>query len=725
MKKICFTVFILLFCSFVKTAAQSKSLEVKDIWLDNSLVARPSKSFRSLKDGLHYSNISKGKEGAAILVYEYSTGKTVDTLANSKNLSVNGKEIEFSDYALSHDESKILLATDEEMIYRHSTRANYFVYDRKSKKLIPLSVYGKQMYASFSPDASKAAFVRDNNLFITDLATAKEVAVTTDGRKNEKINGATDWVYEEEFSMDRAFQWNANSTAIAFYKFDESRVKEFNLTFYGDLYPKEERYKYPKAGEENSKVDIYVYNLMKGNTTKMETGTQREYIPRIKWTNDPGRLSIEILNRHQDLLELLLFDAASGKGSVVLTEKNNSFIEITDDLTFLKNGKQFIWSSSRSGYNHIYLYNIDGSIAKQITKGDYDVTAYYGYDENSQTFFYQSAEPSPTERRVNCIGRNDKVVILSSANGTNKAEFSQSFSYFINNHSEYGQPYRYSIINNKGKEIRVLENNQAVKDSMAKYNLSAVEKLSVDNGENFKLNGWMIKPPDFNPSGKYPVLIFVYGGPGRQTVMNEWQGPDFFWHQLLAQHGYIVASFDNRGTKGRGIEFSNVIHKNMGKYEVIDQLAMAKYLSSLPFVDAARLGVWGWSYGGYMTSLLLTKGNGVFKCGIAVAPVTNWRFYDSIYTERYLQTPQENPKGYDDNSPIFFAKDLTGKFLLVHGSADDNVHMQNTMEFVDALVKEKKQFDLFIYPNKNHGIRGGGTRFHLYTKMTDFILSNL
>ena len=725
MKNLFLTSLLLVLFNVPEVNAQLKNLELKDIWQNPQFAAKQVVGFRSLKDGLHYSNTMTSKEGTAILSYEFATGKVVDTLVSTVNLLINGNAIEFSDYALSNDESKILLATEEESIYRHSTRANYLIYDRKSKKLIPLSSNGKQMYASFSPDGNKVAFVRENNLYITNLTNGVEKAVTSDGKKNEIINGATDWVYEEEFTMDRAFEWNVNSSALAYFKFDESRVKEFNLTFYGDLYPKEEKYKYPKAGEENSKVEIYVYSLLKGTSVKMETGKDREYIPRIKWTTNPSKLSIQTLNRHQNILELLICDALSGAANLVLTEKNNSFIEINDDLTFLENGKQFIWTSTQSGFNHIYLYNIDGSLVKQITKGNYDVTNYYGYNEQSQTFYYQSAEPTPTQRRVSCIDKNDKAILLTAPDGVNKAVFSKSFQYFINTYSTYGKPYRCTIMNNKSKEVRVLESNDGVKNAMVQFNLSPVETLAVDNGENIKLNGWMIKPPGFSTDKKYPVLIFVYGGPGKQTVMNEWQGPDYFWHQLLAQHGYIVVSFDNRGTKGRGLEFSNSIYKNMGKYEVIDQLAMANYLGKLSYVDAERIGIWGWSYGGYMTSLLMTKGNGIFKCGIAVAPVTNWRFYDSIYTERYLQTPQENPKGYDENSPLSFAKDLKGKLLIVHGSSDDNVHLQNTMEFVDALVKEKKQFDLFIYPNRNHGIRGGSTRFHLYTKMTDFVLSNL
>ncbi len=725
MNKITALFLLFLFIATQRISAQKRNLELEDIWGNTSLTARPITGFRSLNDGIHYTNTVKGKDGTYILIYEFATGKITDTLFDYERVLLNGKAIDFSDYKLSQSESKIIFITEEEQVYRHSTKSSFLIYDRKTGVVKPLSGGGKQMYASFSPDENLVAFVRDNNLFITDLKNGKETAITNDGHKNSIINGATDWVYEEEFSMDQAFQWNLNGTALAYYKFDESRVKEFDLTYYSELYPKEEKYKYPKAGEENSKVDIYVYHVQTGNTVKMNTGNDREYIPRIKWTSDATKISVQCLNRHQDKLQLLLCDINTGNRKELLKEENNSFIEITDDLTFLQNGKQFIWTSSRSGYNHIYLYNMDGTVAKQVTKGNYDVTNYYGYSEKDKTFYYQSAEPSATERRVSSIGSGDKIKILTTGHGVNKAEFSNTYKYFINSYSAYGIPYRSTIIDNNGKEIRLLDDNSKVKESMSKYNLSPVETLSVDNGEGIKINGWMIKPPDFNPAKKYPVLMFVYGGPGKQTVMNEWQSSEYFWHQLMAERGYIILSFDNRGTKGRGMEFSNVIHKNLGKYEVIDQLAMARYLQSQPYVDPARMGVWGWSYGGYMTSLLLTKGNGLFKCGVAVAPVTNWRYYDNIYTERYLQTPQENPKGYDDNSPIFFAKDLKGKFLMMHGSYDDNVHLQNTMEFADALIREKKQFDMFIYPNKNHSIRGGTTRLHIYTKMTDFILSNL
>ena len=711
----------------ILSSGQNTKLLLEDIWSKPTFIAKPVNSLRSLNDGLRFSNVVQSNTGQSIVLYDFASGNSSDTLIRPSELKAEDKSFTFSDYTLSSTESKILFSTDVEQIYRHSTKASYFVYDRQAKKLTPLSNNGKQMYASFSPDESKVAFVRDNNLYIKDLLNNTEIEVTKDGKKNEVINGATDWVYEEEFSMDIAFAWNKTGTAIAFYKFDESRVKEFNLTYYEDLYPKEEKYKYPMPGEENSKVDIYVYHVLNNKTVKMNTGIEREYIPRIKWTTDPEVLSIQLLNRHQNNLELLLCNTTSGAGKKILKEENNSYINITNDLYFLKNGKEFIWSSARNGYSHIYLYSLNGALISQVTKGNFDVTSFYGYEEESHRFYYQSAEPTPTERRISCITLNQKPKLLSPASGTNKAEFSTSFHYFLNNHSAYGEPYRCSIINNQGKEMRLLEENKKVKEALAKYTLSPVETLQVDNGAGYKLNGWMIKPSDFDPQKKYPLLVFVYGGPGEttQTVMNQWGSGNYLWHQFLAQHGYIIASFDNRGTVGRGFEFSSSTYKNLGKYEVMDQLAMVNFLKTQSFIDSTRVGVWGWSFGGYLTSLLMTKGNGVFKAGIAVAPVTNWRFYDSIYTERYLQTPQENPTGYDENSPLTYAKNLTGNFLLVHGAYDDNVHLQNTMEFVDELVKENKQFDLFIYPNKNHSIRGGNTRLHLYTKMTNFILNNL
>lgn len=712
---------LLIYEAAFNQAITKQNLKTEDIFGSQQFFAKTVSELTSMKDGERYTDVTE----TGILIYDYKTGNVLDTLVSDSVLrTANGGTFDFSEYALNDDETKILFTTGAESIYRHSFRAAYFVYDLKSKTLTPVSANGKQMYATFSPAGTKIAFVRDNNIFVKDLISGEEKQITTDGKKNLVINGATDWVYEEEFSFDCAYQWNVDGTCIAYYRFDESEVKEFTLTYYDSLYPRLETYKYPKAGEKNSTVDLYIYNLTNNKKTRINTGSENDqYIPRIKWTQDPNTLSYLRMNRHQNVCELYFTFASAGITQLVMKEENSSFIEINDDLTFLEDKKSFIWTSSKSGYNHIYLYSITGTLLKQITSGSWDVTKLCGYDEDSRTFYFVSTEVSPMDRQVYSIDMTGKKKLLSPDKGHNAAGFSSTYKYFVNTHSDANDPYSCAVYSNDGKQIRVLQENKDVKENMDKFNLSNSSFFTFKNDASVDLNGWMIKPPDFNPSKKYPVLVYVYGGPGVQTVNNAWGSTNYFWHQMLAQKGYIVVSVDNRGTPGRGLDFANCIYKDMGKFEVDDQVALAKYLASQTFVDKDRIGVWGWSFGGYMTSLLMTKGADYFKMGIAVAPVINWRYYDSIYTERYLQTPQENPKGYDDNSPINFAKLMKGKFLLVHGTTDDNVHFQNSMEFVKALTKEKKQFETFFYPNKNHGLPG--MRLHLYTMMTEFIEKNL
>ena len=719
-------IILIMIGSSTQTFAQKGDLKLEDIWGSSLFISRSVPGFNAMKDGESYTTSVQTENGQAIVRYNIKTGKATDTIVKPFQLINKKDTIEFDAYSFSADEKKILFSSNSEAIYRHSSREDYFVLDLISGAVSNITQGKKSMYGSFSPDGSKLAYVRDNNIYIYDLFKKVENAVTIDGSRNEIINGATDWVYEEEFSMDIGFEWSSDGKNIAYYKFDESRVKEFNLTYYGELYPKEERYKYPKAGEDNAIVSVHIYNLE--NTKSLEifrTGKEWEYIPRIKWTRNPEILSFQRTSRHQNILELVTFNLKTTALTVVLKESNNSFIEITDDLTFLENGTNFIWTSTRNGYNHIYLYDLSGKLTKQITDGKFDVTRFYGYDEPSKTFFYQSAERSPLERHLYSITLSGKKKTLTTIAGTHNGNFTKGLKYYVDTYSSFGNPFSCTLSDRNGNLLRTLEDNAATRKNLAAINLGKIDTLSFLTDDQVRLYGWMITPPDFNPSKKYPVLVHVYGGPGVQTVTNDWDGPNYLWHQLLAQKGYIVISVDNRGTPGRGLEFANCIYKDMGNLEVKDQLSTVAFLKKKTYVDADRIGVWGWSFGGYMTSLLLTKGEGAFKAGIAVAPVTTWRYYDSIYTERYLQTPQENPKGYDDNSPINFAKGLKGKFLLVHGSTDDNVHMQNSMDFVTALVKANKQFDQFIYPNKNHGIYGGNTRLHLYSKMTDFLLENL
>lgn len=706
------------------SSAQDGMLKLEDIWGNRQFTAAGLPEIRSMKDGLHYTELTRTEQGQSIVKNDYMTGKTVDTLFSSKLLMKDNKPMDIFEYQLSDDESMLILTTESESIYRHSTKGNNHIYDIKNKTVTPVSVNGKQQYGTIAPGGKIAAFVRDNNLYIKNIVTGKEQQVTTDGKKNEIINGATDWVYEEEFSFDQAYQWSPDGKHIAYYRFDETNVKEFNLTYYGTLYPKEEKYKYPKAGEENSKVSIFIYNVESGKSVKAEVNKEADqYIPRIKWTADANKLCVTRMNRLQNLLELYSCDAVSGKAELFFTESNPAYIEITNDLHFLKNKKEFIWTSTRDGFNHIYLYSITGSLVNQLTTGKWDVTDFYGFDEANGNCYYQAAVTTPMEKQVFVTNSKGKPREISSMKGTNSARFSNNYKYYFITNSRLDQPYTTSLFSENGKLVRVIDDNAGVLTAMSSYKLSKAEFFTFTTSEGIALNGFMIKPLGFDNAKKYPVLQYMYGGPNSQTVKDEWSGGNFLWFQMLAQKGYVIVAVDNRGTGARGEAFNKCIYKQLGKLETIDQIETAKWLGKQTYVDAKRIGAFGWSYGGYMTSLLMTKGADYFKAAIAVAPVTNWKYYDTIYTERYLQTPQLNPKGYDDNSPINFTNLMKGNYLLIHGAADDNVHMQNSMEMVTSLVKENKQFESFYYPNKAHGI--GGVRLHLYHKMTDFLVKNL
>jgi dipeptidyl-peptidase-4 len=569
--------------------------------------------------------------------------------------------------------------------------------------------------------------VRDNNLFYFDLGSEKEIQVTTDGKFNEIINGAPDWVYEEEFSFNKAYEWSGDSKNIAYLKFDESQVREFNMTTYGDLYPEWYKYKYPKAGEKNSDISLHIFNIESNKDFTVDTGAEKDiYIPRIKWTNNPDLLSFQKLNRLQNKFELHFVSASTGSVNKIYEEENKCYIEINDNLYFLPGDKGFVFTSEKSGYNHIYIISNDGKTEKQITKGDWEVTKFLGMDEKTGLMYYLSTETSPTERMLYSVSSdgNTKIKISQHA-GVHDIGFSEGFKYFVDYYSDANNPSTVSLFASSGKLIRNLEDNQALKDKMKEYKFTEKKIFTFKTSENIELNAWMIKPYDFDETKKYPVFMTVYGGPGNQTVMNEWDYTQV-WYQHLANKGFIIVSVDNRGTDGRGADFKRASYGQMGKLETIDQIEAAKYLSGLPYVDGSRIGIQGWSYGGYMATLCMTKGADVFKAGIAIAPVTNWRYYDSIYTERYMGLPQDNADGYDENSPINFVKKLKGPYMLAHGTADDNVHFQNTVELIDALVQADKHFDLMIYPNSNHGIyTGRNTRYHLFSKMTDFLIENL
>jgi dipeptidyl-peptidase-4 len=581
---------------------------------------------------------------------------------------------------------------------------------------------------TFSPDGKKIAYARENNLYVYDIATKQITAITTDGKKNSVINGITDWVYEEEFAFVRAFDWSKDSKKVAYIRFDESQVPEFSMSiFKKDLYPTVETFKYPKAGEKNSEVSLHIYDVVSKGSQKVNLSQYSDfYIARMQWTNDANVLSAQVLNRHQDNLDLLFVDGNSGAAKVVLNEKDKAYVDVTDNLTFLKDNS-FIWTSEKDGFNHIYLYDKTGKLKNQVTKGNWEVTNYYGFDEKSNSVFYQSVENGSINRDVYSINLNGKnKVRLSKATGTNAATFSPNFQYFINTFSSATQPTTYTLNEAKtGAQVQVIEKNEALATKIKGYNLPSKEFFVLKTAKGNELNAWILKPKDFDPTKKYPVFMYQYSGPGSQQVNNDWNSNDDYWFQMLAQQGYIVACVDGRGTGFKGAAFKKVTQKELGKYEVEDQIDAAKVIGNYPYVDKNRIGIWGWSYGGFMASNCLLKGADVFKMAIAVAPVTNWRFYDSIYTERYMQTPQENASGYDENSPINHVNKLKGKYLLIHGSGDDNVHVQNSMQMIEALIQANKQFDSQIYPDKNHGIYGGKTRIQLFNKMTNFIKENL
>jgi len=719
-------VFLIIF-NTVSAVAQSE-ITLEDIFKKGKFRTEGVYGIRSLKDGGHYTTLQRGD----IVKYEYKSGDSIEAIVLGSELKFNGESIEIDEYEFNTSETKLLLATQEKPLYRHSSSYKYFAYDRTDEKLRQIAD-GKHVYhATFSPTSNQVAYVFENDLYVEDLDAKKTLQLTNTGKKNELINGMSDWVYEEEFAFTKAFQWSPDGRYLAYYQFNEKDVKQFSMTTYkGQLYPEEYKFKYPKAGEENSKVAIFIYNLRRELNVKVDIGDKSDiYIPRIKWTEDVSTLSVQRLNRLQNKLELLLADAVTGKSRVVLTETSETYIDITDNLTFLDNGQEFIWSSEKDGYNHLYLYDVAGNEKVQLTSGEWDVTQFYGIDDRGKNFFYQSSEEGPTQRHVYSASLNGSFKRkLTPEKGQNSAQFSKTMEYLINHHSDANTPPFISLLNEKGKQIRVLKDNGLLKRSLMKMGLPQKEFFSFTPSHGTSLNGWMIKPDGFDSSRKYPVMVMVYGGPGSNTVHDAWDKywgtSRHMWQHMLAQQGYLVVSVDNRGTGNRGRDFKNCTYKELGKLETEDLIETAKYLGGLDYVNPSRIGIFGWSYGGYMSSLALTKGADYYSMAIAVAPVTNWRFYDSVYTERYMRTPQENANGYDDNSPINHVDKMKGAYLLVHGTGDDNVHFQNTVEMTEALIEANKHFDLYMYPDRNHGIYGKNARLHLFTKMTDFIKKNL
>jgi len=717
---------IALFLFLCFTVVGQQKITIDEIY-NGTFRAQGMDELQSLKATNQYTVLNADRQSRSMQIdlYDFATLKKIATLIDTKSHKDLSNGID--SYTFDAAEKMILLACNTNQIFRHSFTADYYLYDIANKKLRKLFDFQVQE-PTFSPDGKKIAYAKENNLYVYDLDSNKSTPITTDGKKNSIINGITDWVYEEEFAFVKAFDWSADSKKVAYIRFDESQVPEFSMSMFGkDLYPKMQTFKYPKAGEKNALVSLHIYDVNSNGVKNINLGNYNDfYIARMKWTNDANTLSAQVLNRHQNNLDLLFIDGNSGAAKVVLNEKDKAYVDVTDNLTFLKDNS-FIWTSEKDGFNHIYLYDKNGKLKNQLTKGKWEVTNYYGLDEKTNTVFYQSVENGSINRDVYRIGLDGKnKVRLSQYTGTNAATFSPNFQYYINTFSSAAQPTTYTLNDAKfGKQVQVIENNESLAAKLKSYNLPVKEFFVLKTAKGNELNAWMIKPKDFDPAKKYPVFMYQYSGPGSQQVNNEWNSTDDYWFMMLSQQGYIVACVDGRGTGFNGADFKKVTQLQLGKYEVEDQIDAAKVIGNYAFVDKARIGIFGWSYGGFMSSNCILKGNDVFKMAIAVAPVTNWRFYDSVYTERYMQTPQENASGYDDNSPINHVDKLKGKFLLIHGSGDDNVHVQNSMQMMEALIQANKQFDSQIYPDNNHGIYGGKTRIQLYTKMTNFIKENL
>ncbi len=672
-----------------------------------------------MNNGEYYTALSDN----AVKQYSIETGLPVRTLVDGNQLGVT-----LNDYEFSGDETKILLLTNRQSIYRRSFVGIYYAYDLQQGQLLSKVSDSPCSYATFSPNGGEIAYVQDNNMYVTDLTTTR--ALTDDGAFNKIINGSADWVYEEELYLTKAFAWSPDGQYIAFIKFDESEIPEYNLQYWdqGSLYPRDYRYKYPKAGEKNSVVSVWIHHLPSGETQKADLGSNVDvYYPRVSWT-PAGQVSVQKLNRWQNTREVFHVDPVSGASQSILTETSETYVHLTfcDDLTYLSEDR-FLYSSEGDGNKHFYLYSMDGTLINQITTGDWTARTLVGLDEKRELLYYLSTEDSPMERHLYSIRFNGKQKKkITEQPGVHTVDMSPDTKYYMDFYSTADNPLKVQLHDTRKQAmIKTLVTNEELADRQSQFDLSKKEFFTFETSEGVALNGYYLKPPGFQEDQEYPLLVFQYSGPGSQNVMNSWGGGHFIWHQMLAQRGYIVAVVDPRGTGGRGADFKKMTYQQLGKYEAIDHLEAARYFAGLPYVDGDRLGIWGWSYGGYISSLAMFLGEGLFKAAIAVAPVTSWRFYDTIYTERYLRRPQDNPDGYDDNSPLTHADKLQGNFLLIHGTGDDNVHFANTVALQERLIQSGKQFQSFYYPDRAHGLRGPGGRSHLYEMMTDFVLNNL
>ena len=727
--------FVLFYALMCLISLQAQKVTLQDV-ANGTYRAQSIQGLKPMLDGEHYTQISKDHK--RIVKYSFKTGKEVATIFDVATAR-NHKLKSFDDYIMSPDESLILIQTETKPIYRRSFTAVYYIYNVRNRTLEPLSNNGPQQVPLFSPDSHQIAFVRNNNIYLIKLLFGNsESQVTKDGEYNKVLNGIPDWVYEEEFSYNRAFDFSADSKMIAYVRFDESQVPMYSFPWYKGMapekteyttYPGSYDYKYPKAGVVNSKVSVHSFDIKSRVTRKMELPVDSDgYVPRIKFTDDPEKLAIMTLNRHQNRFDLYMANPRSAICKVAIRDEAEQYIkeQAYSDIAFYP--EHIVMMSERDGYNHLYLYTIGGNLVKQITKGEFEVKDFLGWDQKANVFYYTSNEGSPLRTAVYKIDGKGKKTKLSTRTGTNSALFSKNLNYYINTYSSAQTPTLITL-NNKGQEMATLLDNKELKSKTAQLNMPTKEFFSFKTSEGVELNGWMMKPANFNPSKKYPVIMHQYSGPGSQQVLDKWGIGSFsdggMFEAVMCDKGYIMVCVDGRGTGGRGAAFEKCTYLSIGVKEATDQAEAAKYLSTLPYVDGSRIGIWGWSYGGYNTLMSMSEGSGAFKAGVAIAAPTDWRFYDSVYTERFMRTPKENGDGYQASSAISRASKLKGKLLLIHGSADDNVHLQNFMEYSEALVQANIQFDTQIYTNRNHSIFGGNTRNHLMNRVANFFLQNL
>ena len=729
---------LFLLCLLVQVvpAQGSKALDLKEI-TSGKFRAEGIQGVIPMADGEHYTQMNA--EGTQIIKYSFRTGQQVEVVFDvAKARECTFKR--FDGYTFSPDGSKILIRTETQPIYRHSYKAVHYLYTIKRNIVEKLSEGGPQQSPVFSPDGNMVAFVRDNNIFLVKMLYGNsESQVTEDGKFNHVLNGIPDWVYEEEFSFATALEFSPDNTMLAFIRFDESEVASFTFPIFAgqaphysalETYPGAYTYKYPKAGEANSKVSVHTFDIKSKVTRKIKLPLDPDgYIPRIRFTQDAAKLAIMTLNRNQNRFDLYFADPRSTLCKLVLRDESPYYINesVFDNIMFYPQNFSFI--SEKDGYSHLYWYSMGGNLVKQVTKGKFEVKPFIGWDAATNTFYFESNEESPLRTAVYKTDKKGGRIKLSEKAGTNSAIFSSNLKYFMNTYSSLQTPTVITLNDNTGKVLKTLVTNQKLKETLAQYQLPKKEFFTFRTSQGTELNGWMIKPANFNESKKYPVLLYQYSGPGSQEVVDKWGiGGDrggIGWDAYMASKGYVIVCVDGRGTGGRGAEFAKCTYLNLGVKEAQDQVETAKHMAAQPYVDKSRIGIWGWSFGGYMTIMSMSEGTPIFKAGAAVAAVTDWRFYDTVYVERFMRTPQQNAEGYKAGSAFTRAANLNGRLLLVHGMADDNVHFQNCAEYSECLVQADKQFDMQVYTNRNHGIYGGNTRYHLFTRLTEFFLNNL